>query len=55
MCPVKHLCASRAAGREISRIPYADAVEENNKRYPENAQLYRKRQELKRSGNHENR
>ena len=45
-CPVKHLCTSRAAGREIDRSQYADAVEENNKRYHENTQLYRKRQEI---------
>jgi transposase len=45
-CPVKHLCTSRAAGREIDRSQYADAVEENNKRYHANAQLYRKRQEI---------
>ena len=45
-CPVKHLCTSRAAGREIDRSQYADAVEENNKRYHENPQLYRKRQEI---------
>jgi transposase len=53
-CPVKDLCTSRKAGREIDRSEYADAVEENNKRYKENPQLYRKRHELKRSGNHEN-
>lgn len=45
-CPVKHLCTSRAAGRDIDRSQYADAVEENNKRYHANAQLYRKRQEI---------
>ena len=45
-CPVKALCTSRAGGREIDRSEYADAVEENNKRYQENQQLYRKRQEL---------
>ena len=45
-CPVKHLCTSRAAGREIDRSQYADAVEENNKRYHANAQLYRMRQEI---------
>ena len=45
-CPVKHLCTSRAGGREIDRSQYADAVEENNKRYRENPQLYRKRQEI---------
>ncbi|WP_231131627.1 transposase [Flavobacterium hydrophilum] len=45
-CPVKHLCTSRSAGREIDRSQYADAVEENNKRYAENPQLYRKRQEI---------
>jgi transposase len=45
-CPVKHLCTSRATGREIDRSQYADAVEENNKRYHENPQLYRKRQEI---------
>lgn len=45
-CPVKHLCTSRAEGRKIDRSQYADAVEENNKRYQANAQLYRKRQEI---------
>ena len=45
-CPVKDLCTSRKGGREIDRSQYADAVEENHKRYKENAQLYRKRQEL---------
>ncbi|WP_370628731.1 IS1182 family transposase [Flavobacterium sp. SOK18b] len=45
-CPVKHLCTSRASGREIDRSQYAEAVEENNKRYHENPQLYRKRQEI---------
>jgi transposase len=45
-CPVKHLCTSRAAGRDIDRSQYADAVEENNKRYHANSQLYRKRQEI---------
>lgn len=45
-CPVKFLCTSRAAGREIDRSQYADSVEENNKRYQANAQLYRKRQEI---------
>lgn len=45
-CPVKHLCTSRMTGRDIDRSQYADAVEENNKRYHANAQLYRKRQEI---------
>jgi len=45
-CPVKHLCTSRTGGREIDRSEYADAVEENNKRYQENPQLYRTRQEI---------
>jgi transposase len=45
-CPVKDLCTSRKGGREIDRSQYADAVEENNKRYHENPQLYRKRQEI---------
>jgi Transposase DDE domain len=45
-CPVKDLCTSRKGGREIDRSQYADAVEENNKRYKENPQLYRKRQEI---------
>jgi hypothetical protein len=45
-CPVKELCTSRKGGREIDRSQYADAVEENNKRYHENPQLYRKRQEI---------
>ena len=45
-CPVKDLCTSRKGGREIDRSEYAEAVEENNKRYQENQQLYRKRQEV---------
>ncbi|MFV8348041.1 IS1182 family transposase [Flavobacterium sp. ZB4P13] len=45
-CPVKDLCTSRTAGRDIDRSQYTDAVEENNKRYQANAQLYRKRQEI---------
>jgi hypothetical protein len=45
-CPVKDLCTSRKAGREIDRSQYADAVEENHQRYKENPQLYRKRQEI---------
>lgn len=45
-CPVKDQCTSRKAGREIDRSQYADAVEENHKRYKENPQLYRKRQEI---------
>jgi transposase len=45
-CPVKDLCTSRKGGREIDRSQYADAVEENNKRYKDNPQLYRKRQEI---------
>jgi len=45
-CPVKHLCTSRISGRELERSQYAGAVEENNKRYQENQQLYRKRQEI---------
>jgi hypothetical protein len=45
-CPVKDLCTSRKGGREIDRSQYADAVEENLKRYQANPQLYRKRQEI---------
>ncbi|MFY7732577.1 MAG: transposase, partial [Bacteroidia bacterium] len=45
-CPVKSQCTSRTGGREIDRSEYADAVEENNKRYKANQQLYRKRQEI---------
>jgi transposase len=46
-CPVKHLCTGREkGGREIDRSEYADAVEENSKRYRENMDLYRKRQEI---------
>lgn len=45
-CLVKDQCTSRKGGREIDRSQYADAVEENHKRYKENAQLYRKRQEI---------
>lgn len=47
MCSVKHLCTARASGgREIDRSEYADAVEENTKRYKANKELYRKRQEI---------
>ena len=45
-CPVKDLCTSRKGGREIDRSQYAGAVEQNHQRYKENAQLYRKRQEI---------
>ena len=45
-CPVKDQCTSRKGGREIDRSQYADAVEENQKRYKANPQLYRKRQEI---------
>ncbi len=45
-CAVKTLCTSRTGGREIDRSQYANAVEENNQRYRENVQLYRKRQEI---------
>lgn len=46
-CAVKQLCTGRAkGGREIERSEYAAAVEANGKRYRENAQLYRKRQEI---------
>ena len=45
-CPVKDQCTSRKGGREIDRSQYATAVEENHQRYKENAQLYRKRQEI---------
>jgi transposase len=45
-CPVKDQCTSRKAGREIDRSQYAEAVEQNQKRYQENPQLYRKRQEI---------
>ncbi|MFA7650692.1 MAG: transposase, partial [Flavobacteriaceae bacterium] len=45
-CAVKDLCTSRKGGREIDRSQYAEAVEENHKRYKDNAQLYRKRQEI---------
>jgi hypothetical protein len=31
---------------KLTRSEYADAVEENNKRYQENPQLYRTRQEI---------
>ena len=45
-CPVKDLCTSRKGGREIDRSQYADAVEENNKRYHANKDLYRTRQDI---------
>ncbi len=46
-CPVKNLCTGRAkGGREIERSEFADAVDANGKRYRENKELYRKRQEI---------
>ena len=45
-CAAKSLCTSRSGGREIDRSEFAEAVEENNRRYRENGQLYRKRQEI---------
>jgi transposase len=46
-CLAKHLCTGRKDGRrEIERSEYADAVEANAKRYIENKELYRKRQEI---------
>ena len=46
-CAVRHLCTGRKqGGREIERSEYADAVDANRKRYHENPELYRKRQEI---------
>ena len=46
-CPVRDLCTARAdGGREIERSEFADAVEDNNTRYKNNQELYRKRQEI---------
>ena len=46
-CPARALCTARAdGGREIDRSEFAEAVEQNNKRYQENYTLYRKRQEI---------
>lgn len=45
-CPVKDLCTSRKGGREIDRSQYAQAVAENHKRYKDNPDRYRKRQEI---------
>lgn len=46
-CAVKHLCTGKEkGGREIDRSEYADAVDENSKRYKKNTELYRKRQEI---------
>ena len=46
-CPVKSLCTGRVqGGREIDRSEFAEAVEENSKRYKENPALYRTRQEI---------
>jgi hypothetical protein len=38
---VKHLCTSRASGREIDQTNMPMPSRENNKRYHENPQLYR--------------
>lgn len=46
-CPVKHLCTGRKdGGREIERSQYADVVDVNKSNYQNNADLYRKRQEI---------
>jgi transposase len=46
-CPAQSLCTAKADGRrEIVRSEFAEAVEENNKRYQDNYTLYRKRQEI---------
>lgn len=46
-CPVKNLCTGRVkGGREIDRSEFAEAVEQNNERYKNNAALYRTRQEI---------
>ena len=45
-CPVKNLCTAQKGGRVIQRSEYAEAVEANAKRYKENKELYKKRQEI---------
>jgi hypothetical protein len=46
-CPAKHLCTGRQkGGREIERSEFAEAVEQNKKRYIDNKALYRTRQEI---------
>ena len=46
-CAARHLCTSKADGRrEIDRSEFAQAIEENNKRYQTQYELYRKRQEI---------
>lgn len=46
-CLVRNLCTSKADGRrEVDRSEFAEAVEENNKRYAEQQELYRRRQEI---------
>jgi uncharacterized protein (UPF0179 family) len=46
-CAVKNLCTGRVkGGREIDRSEFAEAVEQNNERYKNNAALYRTRQEI---------
>ena len=46
-CPAKHLCTGRQkGGRELERSEFAEAVEQNKKRYIENKALYRTRQEI---------
>lgn len=44
-CPVRNLCTSKADGRrEVDRSEFAEAVEENNKRYAQQQDLYKRRQ-----------
>ena len=46
-CLALKLCTAKADGRrEIERSQYAESMEQNNKNYKEQYQLYRKRQEL---------
>lgn len=44
--PSKTFMYQQGIRQKIDRSQYANAVEENNKRYHANAQLYRKRQEI---------
>jgi transposase len=45
-CPVKSLCTSAKGPREIERSQYQEVIDENNKRVNDNAELFKKRQQI---------
>lgn len=45
-CPVKSLCTSAKGPRQIERSQYQEVIDENNKRVNNNAELFKKRQQI---------